>query len=100
MKKIKKDKLVRILFVCTLVLVVAFSIRTYMSKEEMYKELQKTEEKYLQQIQELEEQLSTYERELKESTSREYIEKYARENLKMVSPDEIYFDVDYSGENE
>ncbi len=94
-KKSRKDKYIKFILVSFLILSISVSIATYMSKQYMYDQLKVEEEKYLKEISELKDKLNLYEKELKEATSREYIERYARENLKMVSPDEIYYDVKY-----
>ncbi len=95
-KEAKKNNIIKFFILIILMMGVGFSIANYMHKQDIYEELKKQEEKYLKEINDLENQLSIYERELQESTSREYIEKYAREILKMVSPDEVYYDVNYS----
>ena len=78
-----------------LVIVAIFSVASTLSKQDLYNDLQQQGDTYLTQIDELERTLKQYEEDLERVETLEFIEEYAREKLKMVSPDEIYFQIHY-----
>ena len=83
-----------------LVIVAIFSVASTLSKQDLYNELQEQGDAYLNQIDELERTLKQYENDLERVETLEFVEEYAREKLKMVSPDEIYFQIHYTGDDE
>lgn len=83
-----------------LVIVAIFSVASTLSKQVLYDGLQKQGDTYLIQIDVLERTLKQYEEDLERVETLEFVEEYAREKLKMVSPDEIYFQIHYIGDDD
>jgi len=83
-----------------LVIVAIFSVASTLSKQDLYNGLQQQGDTYLTQIDELERTLKQYEEDLERVETLEFVEEYAREKLKMVSPDEIYFQIHYTGDGD
>lgn len=81
-----------------LVIVAIFSVTTTLMKQEKYDELKQSGEEYLAEIEALEIKLKRVQNDLEEIDSLDFVEKYARETLKMVSPDEVYFQIHYTDE--
>lgn len=81
-----------------LVIVAIFSVTQTLSKQEKYNQLRDQGEKYIAEIEELERQLKQHQEKLDRVDTLEFVEEYAREKLKMVSPDEVYFQIYYSDE--
>lgn len=93
---IRKNTIAVIILIITLVVT---GIKT-ISVEMMYRELQAEEEEYLIKIKELEETLEEKKKDLSEVDSLDFVEKYARETLKMVKPNEVYFIINYPKDDE
>lgn len=83
-----------------LVIVAIFSVASTLSKQELYNELKQQGDTYIAEIDELERELRQYQEDLERVETLEFVEEYAREKLKMVSPDEIYFQIHYTGDEE
>lgn len=85
-----------IIAISFLIIVALISFIKIISKEVLYYDLIETEKSYLEQIKNLEDTLEDEKKNLESIDTLEFIEKYARETLKMVKPDEIYFLINYS----
>ncbi len=98
----KKNKLKLFVFkfiiVSLFILVFAFSLSSTINKRKMYNELKAKGDDYLEEIKSLELILQNYKNELEDINSLKYVEEYARETLKMVGPNEIYFQINYENE--
>ena len=81
-----------------LVIVAIFSVRTTLQKQDLYDKLVAQGDDYIAEIDELEQTLKEYQNELEQVDTLEFVEKYARETLKMVSPDEIYYQIYFTDE--
>lgn len=81
--------------IAVLVLVGVYSITNTLEKEMTLRQMMDESDAYLKEIQALETELDAYNRKLDEVDTLDYMEKNAREKLKMVRPDEIYFQVIY-----
>jgi len=81
-----------------LILVAIFSVSTTLRKQDIYDELVENGEAYIAEIESLERTLKRYQEELEAVETLEFVEQYARETLKMVSPDEIYYQIHYTDE--
>lgn len=81
-----------------LVVVAIFSVRTTLQKQDLYDKLVAQGDDYIAEIDELERTLKEYQNELEQVDTLEFVEQYARETLKMVSPDEIYYQIYFTDE--
>lgn len=81
-----------------LVIVAIFSVRTTLQKQDLYDKLVAQGDDYIAEIDELEQTLKEYQNELEQVDTLEFVEQYARETLKMVSPDEIYYQIYFTDE--
>lgn len=81
-----------------LVIVAIYSVTSTILKQDLYKELKIQGDEYMAEIEALERTLNQYQDQLDKIDTLEFVEEYARETLKMVSPDEIYFQIYYSNE--
>lgn len=81
-----------------LVIVAIFSVRTTLQKQDLYDKLVSQGDDYIAEIDELEQTLKEYQNELEQVDTLEFVEQYARETLKMVSPDEIYYQIYFTDE--
>ena len=81
-----------------LVIVAIYSVTSTILKQDLYKELKIQGDEYMAEIEALERTLNQYQDRLDKIDTLEFVEEYARETLKMVSPDEIYFQIYYSNE--
>jgi|LGOV01.1.fsa_nt_gb cell division protein FtsB len=81
-----------------LVIVAIFSVRTTLQKQDLYDKLVAQGDDYIAEIDELERTLKEYQNELEQVDTLEFVEQYARETLKMVSPDEIYYQIYFTDE--
>ena len=79
-----------------LIVVAIFSVRTTLQKQDLYDKLQDQGERYIAEIDQLEKTLKEYQNKLEKVDTLEFVEEYARETLKMVSPDEIYYQIQYT----
>lgn len=79
-----------------LVVVAVFSVSTTLRKQDIYDKLVEDGQAYIGEIERLERTLKTYQDELEAVETLEFVEQYARETLKMVSPDEIYYQIHYT----
>ncbi|MBI9014011.1 MAG: cell division protein FtsL [Clostridiales bacterium] len=83
-----------------LVIVAIFSVASTLNKQELYNELKQQGETYITEIDKLERELKQYQEDLERVETLEFVEEYAREKLKMVSPNEIYFQIHYASDEE
>lgn len=74
-----------------LLLVAVYSVSMTMAKQQKLDELRLKSDLAVAKIQQLEMTLKDKEYELNKTDDLDYIEKFARENLKMVFPNEVYF---------
>lgn len=81
-----------------LIIVAIYSVTSTISKQDLYKQLTIQGDEYMAEIELLERNLKQYQDQLDKIDTLEFVEEYARETLKMVSPDEIYFQIYYSNE--
>ena len=81
-----------------LVIVAIYSVTSTILKQDLYKELKIQGDEYMAEIEALERTLNQYQDQLDKIDTLEFVEEYARETLKMVSPDEIYFQIYYSND--
>lgn len=79
-----------------LIAVAIFSVTSTIMKQDLYVKLDKKGDEYMAEIESLERTLNQYQEELDRVETLEFVEEYARETLKMVSPDEIYFQIYYT----
>lgn len=89
---IKKNSIAILILI---VVAVISGVKT-LSKEISYRELKVTEQEYLSEIRKLKEVKSDKEKDLNNVDTLEFVEKFAREKLKMVKPNEVYFIINYS----
>ncbi len=80
------------------VIVAIFSVRTTLQKQDLYDKLVSQGDDYIAEIDDLEQTLKEYQNELEQVDTLEFVEQYARETLKMVSPDEIYYQIYFTDE--
>lgn len=92
---IKKNTIAVVILIIILIIT---GIKT-ISIELMYRDLQAEEKEYLREIKELEDTLNNKKKELSEVDTLDFVEKYARETLKMVKPNEVYFIINYPKED-
>ncbi|MFA5524702.1 MAG: septum formation initiator family protein [Tissierellales bacterium] len=88
MVKRKKRKKIRLVHLIILALALYLGI-TYLNQQKMINALKSERLQKQQEKQELDNEIEDIEEKLKYTDSLEYIEKMAREELKMVKPDEI-----------
>lgn len=88
MEKRKTKKKIKIGHLFVLALVVYLGI-TFINQQSAIKTLEKEKLQKQQEIEKLNSEIEDIEEKLKYTDSLEYIEKMAREELKMVKPDEI-----------
>ncbi|NLM04929.1 MAG: septum formation initiator family protein [Clostridiales bacterium] len=87
-KKRKKSKNNRIFKLILLLFIGYFVITMYQQKCEM-ELLRQQEAEYMEKIEQRKKEIAALEEQLKQSNDDEYIEKIARQQLKMVGSDEI-----------
>lgn len=78
-----------------LVIVATYSGVSTLNKELTRQELLIKKASYLAQIEQLRDELAEMERDLARVETPEYIEEYAREVMKMIGPDEFFFQIHY-----
>lgn len=83
-----------------LIAVLAFSAYSTFQKEIMRQDLLDKEAQYLEEIEAKKAELKELERDIERIGTLEYIEEYAREELKMVAPEEYYFQIYYDEEDD
>ncbi len=89
-----------IIAVTVLVIIAVISGKISFDKQKKFDELELEREAYLKTIESLELELESKKKELDEIDSSEFIEKYAREVLRMVKPNELYFKTYYPEDEE
>lgn len=86
----KKNKGIRIRYILILFFVI-YVCTTMVSQQKKISELKAQEVKKGEEIKKLEEEVNELDKEIKNSDSLEFVEKAAREELKMVKPREIIY---------
>ncbi|RKD20925.1 cell division protein FtsL [Caminicella sporogenes DSM 14501] len=93
MKKMKKKSFLkrnRIHIIICLILFIYLSI-TMIKQEIKIRELKNEEKQALKQVNELKMKIKDMKKNIEKSDSKEFVEKVAREKLKMVKPNEIIY---------
>lgn len=89
-KRKKKKKKFRIRYILLLFLAIYLGT-TFVNQQKIINSLKKEREEKLKKVEDLNVEIQDIEEKLKYSYSLDYIEKMAREELKMIKPDEIIF---------
>lgn len=88
--KVKKNKILRIRHILAIIFVIYIS-STLISQRNMMKKLEVEKTKNEKEIEVLQSKIKEINSEIKQSDSLEFIEKVAREELRMVKPREIIY---------
>lgn len=89
-----------IIAIMILVFVIAYASYSTLQKELIRQDLLDKEAEYLEEIEAKKDELKELERDIERIGTLEYIEEYAREELKMVAPEEYYFQIYYDDREE